>query len=276
VHRSPRLLAIAGALTAGLTASAPAAAPNPAPPKPAPRQTVLYRPVGCASRAGAVAIRQGPPRKVVALTFDDGPWPDTPAFVSMLEANHVPATFFLIGRQVTGTYQATLLRELRDGDVLGDHTFDHPDLTRVGDVTGQLQHTLARIRAVSGYTPCVFRPPDGSYDGSVLRIAASLHLATIIWSVDPSDYLQPGVGAIEQRVLAQVGRGAIVISHDGGGPRQQTLEAYPHIIAALRARGYSFVTVPQLLGFHTVYHRCVKLCDGIGVRALLPRGSIVQ
>jgi peptidoglycan/xylan/chitin deacetylase (PgdA/CDA1 family) len=94
--------------------------------------------------------------------------------------------------------------------------------------------------------------------------------------VDPRDWAQPGAGAIEQRVLAQVSPGAIILSHDGGGPRAGTLVAYPHIIAALRARGYGFVTVPELLGFHNVYRRCAKLCDGIGVAAPLPRGSIKQ
>ena len=99
----------------------------------------------------------------------------------------------------------------------------------------------------------------------------------MLWNVDPSDYTQPGSGAIEQRVLAQVRPGSIIISHDGGGPRGQTLAAYPGIIAALRSRGYRIVTIPQLLGFRPIYVPCVKLCDGIGVpRGELPRGAIVR
>jgi peptidoglycan/xylan/chitin deacetylase (PgdA/CDA1 family) len=212
--------------------------------------------------------------KVVALSFDDGPWSDTPAFVSMLEAQHATATFFVIGEQVSWGYRWTLRRELRDGDALGDHSFTHPDLTRTGDVYGQLQRTRFAIRGLTGYTPCVFRPPYGNTDQAIVRTAKSLGLATVLWNVDPSDYALPGVGAIEQRVLAQVRPGSIILSHDGGGPRGETLAAYPHIIRALRARGYRFETVPQLLGFRTVYRRCIKECDEAGIRRPLPPGSI--
>jgi peptidoglycan/xylan/chitin deacetylase (PgdA/CDA1 family) len=235
----------------------------------------LYRVVGCRSE-GSVAHREGSSRgREVAFGFDDGPAPDTPAFVTMLEENHVQATFFMIGRQVGTEYRSMLLRELRDGDVLGDHTFSHPDLTRSDEVRTQLLSTIGAIRAVSGYTPCVFRPPYGDYDSSVLSTARSLGLSTVLWNVDPADYTQPGTAAIEQRVLAQVRPGSIVISHDGGGPRGQTLAAYPGIIRQLRTRGYRIVTVLQMLGYRPVYEPCIKLCDGIGVpRAKVPRGAI--
>jgi peptidoglycan/xylan/chitin deacetylase (PgdA/CDA1 family) len=237
---------------------------------------LLYRPIGCRVTGPTKAYFNGPNRKVVAIGFDDGPAADTPAFVSMLERNRVHATFFMIGEQVTSVYGPTLRRELRAGDALGDHTFTHPDLTTSGDVEGQLKDTLEAIRAQSGYTPCVFRPPYGDYDASILRTARSLGLATVLWNVDPSDWALPGTAAIEQRVLAQVLPGSIIISHDGGGPRGQTLAAYPDIITTLRARGYRFETIPQLLGFHTVYRLCRKLCDGLGVPGPVPRGSVVE
>jgi peptidoglycan/xylan/chitin deacetylase (PgdA/CDA1 family) len=214
----------------------------------------------------------------VAIGFDDGPATDTAAFVSMLERNHARATFFVIGRLVSAAYRATMLRALRDGDVLGDHSYNHPDLALRGvDVRGQLLHTIGAIRAQTGYTPCLFRPPYGAYDESVVRVARSLGLATVMWNVDPADYSQPGTGAIEQRVLSQVRPGSIIISHDGGGPRGQTLAAYPHIIAALRRRGYGIVTINELLGFRPVYEPCIRLCDGLGVaRRELPRDAIIQ
>ncbi|HYM54005.1 MAG TPA: polysaccharide deacetylase family protein [Solirubrobacteraceae bacterium] len=244
---------------------------SPAPPAP-PR----YRIVGCRSR-GASAYRHGPDRREVAIGFDDGPGTETAAFVRMLERSRARATFFMIGRQLGGAYRATLLRELRDGDVLGDHTFSHPDLTHAGGVRAQLREPLAAIRSLTGYTPCVFRPPYGATDASVVRSARSLGLATVLWNVDPSDYTQPGTGAIERRVLAQVRPGSIIVSHDGGGPRGQTLAAYPAIIARLRARGYGIVTIPELLGFRPVYVPCVRLCDGIGLpRGRLPRDAIVE
>ncbi len=266
---------------AGAGGAAPSAggAPTTAPPAPSPSPRATggkYRIVGCRSR-GTVAYRSGPPRREVAIGFDDGPAPDTPAFVTMLERSGAQATFFMIGEQLGSEYTSTLLRELRNGDVLGDHTYTHPDLTLSPDVRGQLEHTLGVIRALSGYTPCVFRPPYGDYDQSVLQTARSLGLATVLWNVDPSDYTQPGVSAIEQRVLEQVRPGSIIISHDGGGPRGQTLAAYPKIIASLRARGYRIVTIPQLLGFRPIYVSCIKLCAGIGIaRSALPGNAIIE
>ena len=245
-----------------------------APAKPGRRR--LYRVVGCRS-SGDIVHRHGPALHEVAVGFDDGPYPDTPAFVRMLARSHAQATFFMIGRQVTPAYRETILHELREGDVPGDHTFSHPDLTRSREVRGQLQSTIAAIRALSGYTPCVFRPPYGDVNASVERTARSLGLATVGWNVDPSDYAQPGVAAIARRVLEQVQPGSIIISHDGGGPRGQTLAAYPKIIAALHKRGYRFVTIPELLGYRPVYEPCVRLCDGIGVpRAKVPRNAIFQ
>ena len=133
------------------------------------------------------------------------------------------------------------------------------------------------IRSLTGYTPCVFRPPYGAYDESIISTARSLGLATVLWNVDPSDYTLPGSAAIEQRVLEQVQPGSIIISHDGGGPRGETLAAYPHIIKALRARGYRIVTILELLDFHPVYVPCIRLCDGIGVsRRELPNGAIIE
>ncbi|HEX3511279.1 MAG TPA: polysaccharide deacetylase family protein [Solirubrobacteraceae bacterium] len=240
-----------------------------------PGAAALYRIVGCVSRGGP--YRGGPAVREVAIGFDDGPAPDTGAFVTMLERLHANATFFMIGRQIGSQYRAELLRELRNGDVLGDHTFTHPDLLGSREVRAQLHSTLAVIRGLSGYTPCVFRPPYGAYDGAVVSVARSLGLATVLWNVDPSDWARPGVKAIERTVLAEVRPGSIIISHDGGGPRGETLAAYPAIISALRARHFRIVTIPQLLGFKPVYRPCVKLCDGIGVpRSAVPRDAVLQ
>jgi peptidoglycan/xylan/chitin deacetylase (PgdA/CDA1 family) len=259
------------ALSAGQSSSAP---PQPSPRK-APGSQPLYRISGCRSRASG-AYRHGPRRREVAIGFDDGPAAMTPAFVRMLERAHVPATFFLIGQQVSGSYREMLLRELRDGDALGDHSFTHADLVRSGGVRSQLSHTISAIRSLSGYTPCVFRPPYGSYDSSTVRTASSLGLATVLWDVDPFDWRRPGSAAIKRRVLSQVQPGSIIISHDGGGFRGQTLAAYPAIIAGLHARGYRIVTIPQLLGFRSTYVPCMRLCDGIGVRrGEVPSGALI-
>jgi peptidoglycan/xylan/chitin deacetylase (PgdA/CDA1 family) len=243
------------------------------PATPAPNR---YRLIGCRSH-GSDAYLHGPRRREVAIGFDDGPSRETPAFVRMLERSRAPATFFMIGKLVSAPYRDMLLRELRDGDVLGDHTFTHADLTRSGGASAQLHQTIAAIRSLTGYTPCVFRPPYGAYDKSVIRSARALGLATVLWNVDPSDYLQPGTGTIERRILAQVQPGSIIISHDGGGSRRQTLAAYPRVIAKLRARGYRIVTIPELLGFRPAYVPCSRLCDGIGVlHHELPHDAILE
>jgi peptidoglycan-N-acetylglucosamine deacetylase len=242
---------------------------------PPPAQPIRYRPIGCVASGPIEARTHGPRRKLVALTFDDGPSAYTRRFVQMLRAQHVVATFFVIGEQLGG-YTATLREELRAGDALGDHTWTHPDLVASGGTASQLQRTKSAIAALSGYTPCLFRPPYGAYNASVLRTARSLGLNTITWNVDPGDYALPGVAAIEQRVLAQVQPGSIVLSHDGGGPRLQTLAAYPHIIAALRARGYRFLTVPELLGLHTIYTRCRRDCGEAAIDGRPPPGSVVR
>ena len=216
---------------------------------PAPRPPAT--PTGCLRHGPDLVHHGARTRRTVALTFDDGPWTDTPQFVRVLEARHVHATFFLIGRQVPG-HGALLRRELADGDALGNHTFSHPNLVRAGGVQSQLMLTSAAIERASSYRPCLFRPPYGSYDGAVVNVAAGQRLTTVLWDVDTRDWARPGTAAIVARVLAGVRPGSIVLMHDGGGPRQQTLQALPRIIAALRRRGFTFATVPELLGYRAV------------------------
>jgi peptidoglycan-N-acetylglucosamine deacetylase len=228
----------------------------------------LFRPVGCRSAGGP--YRHGPRRREVAIGFDDGPSRETGAFVRMLERSHARATFFVVGRYVTASHRAEMLRELRDGDAIGDHTFSHVDLPLSPHPRAQLQWALGAVRAQTGYTPCVFRPPYGGYDDRVIAIARSLGLAATLWNVDPSDYRRPGVRTLVRRVLSAVRPGSIIVSHDGGGPRRETLRAYPRIIRALHRRGYRLVTVPTLLGFAPEFAPCSAPCDGIG----LPRGAL--
>lgn len=236
---------------------------------------VRYRAVGCELRTGTAAVLHGPRKREVALTFDDGPWPDTPQFLGTLERLRVPATFFMIGEQVA-THAADLARELRDGDVLGNHSFTHPDLATSGNVAGQLSTTTSAIVRTSGYRPCLFRPPYGATDSAVQETAHSLGLSTIVWDVDPRDWSLPGTPAIIDTVLAQAHAGSIILMHEGGGPRGETLAALPTIVKGLRSRGLRPVTLLQLLGGHTIYRRCRALCGGAAVRGPLPRGSIIR
>src|SRR4051794_23661809 len=188
--------------------------------------------------------------RVVALTFDDGPSPFTPQVLSILERNHINATFFMIGQQVRGS-DALLRRSLRDGNALGNHTFTHANVS--GGGLGQLTSTQGAIRRASGYTPCLFRAPYGAVSGTIIGQARGLGMDTIEWDVDPRDWSTPGTGAIYSRIVGAARPGSIILMHDGGGPRGQTVAALPRIISTLRHRGYGFVTVPQLLGLRPKY-----------------------
>jgi peptidoglycan-N-acetylglucosamine deacetylase len=186
--------------------------------------------------------------KYIALTFDDGPGPYTPEVLSVLERFHVRATFFAIGK-MERYFSVSTAREIHDGDVVGDHTETHPQLATLSahDQHEQLFEQLVRVELVGGERPTLFRPPYGSYNATTMRELRALHLLMVLWSADTEDYLQPGVPVIVQRALAGAQPGAILLMHDGGGNRSQTVAALPTIITELRARGYRLVTVPELL-----------------------------
>ncbi|MCW3018684.1 MAG: polysaccharide deacetylase, partial [Solirubrobacterales bacterium] len=184
----------------------------------------------------------------VALTFDDGPGPYTPAVLGVLERLHVHATFFEIGEMLR-YFSASTVRELRDGDVIGDHTQTHPEMATL---SAHAQHEelfeqILHIELLDGPRPTLFRPPYGSYNATTMRQLRALHLLMVLWSVDTDDYLQPGVPVIVQRALAGAHPGAIILMHDAGGTRTQTIAALPMIIDKLRARGFLLVTDPELL-----------------------------
>ncbi len=194
-------------------------------------------------------VKEGGTRsRDIALTFDDGPGPYTPAVLSVLEQNHVHATFFVIGKMLR-YFGAATAREIEDGDVIGDHTETHPMLATLSrhDQHEELFEQIARIELLGGRRPLLFRPPYGSFNATTLRELKALHLLMILWSVDTDDYRQPGVPVIVERALAGAKPGAIILMHDAGGLREQTIAALPQIIHTLRARGFNLVTVPQLL-----------------------------
>jgi peptidoglycan/xylan/chitin deacetylase (PgdA/CDA1 family) len=194
-------------------------------------------------------VKEGGSRgREIALTFDDGPGPYTPGVVAVLERFHVHATFFEIGKMLE-YFSSSTVRELRDGDVIGDHTETHPEMALLSahEQHEELFEQIARIELLGGPRPLLFRPPYGSYDATTMRELHKLHLLMILWSVDTDDYLQPGVATIVERALAGAHPGAIILMHDAGGTRTQTIAALPTIITTLRARGFQLVTVPQLL-----------------------------
>lgn len=185
--------------------------------------------------------------RVVALTFDDGPSPYTPQILSLLRAYGDRATFFLVGFRVQA-YPKWARAEAGDGDAIGNHTYRHVDLEWLtpGDVTWQLRATEQIIHDVTGIEPQWFRPPYGAVDPRVAGLAAGLGLRTVTWSVDPRDWSRPGAAAIVSRVLSAVRPGSVILLHDGGGDRSQTVTAVSILLPALRARGFRFVTLDKL------------------------------
>jgi peptidoglycan/xylan/chitin deacetylase (PgdA/CDA1 family) len=202
-------------------------------------------------------VFQGPSKvREIALTFDDGPWYDTPQFLDILEREHVVATFFQVGVHIAQYAQHGLDRRmLSDGDMIGDHTWSHIDVAAGGsEAAEQILQAAAAIRRVSGgFQPCLFRAPGGNVSPALLRTARSLGFTTIQWDIDPRDWATPGVSAIYDNVVSNAHDGAIVIQHDGGGNRSQTLAALPQEIHTLRREGYRFVTVTQMLGYRLIY-----------------------
>ncbi len=182
--------------------------------------------------------------KVFALTFDDGPWPgSTRQILRILKDNDVKATFYMIGEQVARS--PSIVREvLAAGHVIGNHSWDHPSRPR--DPVMQVQRTNAQLKKVIGFTPTTFRPPYGIVAG-MAREAEREGDPVLIWSADSVDWSRPGTEKIVSRILSQATPGGISLMHDGGGNRSQSVAALPLIIQGLKARGYTLVTIPELL-----------------------------
>lgn len=197
--------------------------------------------------ANAVLSQGSGKGRVVALTFDDGPGPYTAAVVKELRRLKVPATFFEIGDQISG-YRTLVANMVHWGFVIGDHTWNHPQLTLLpsSTVIKQIASTKNLITKVTGTPPLFMRPPYGAQNARIRTLAGRLGLVTTLWSIDTRDWSRPGVSAIVRAALA-ARPGEIIIMHDGGGNRSETIAAIPAIVRGLRARGDHLVTLPQLL-----------------------------
>ncbi len=201
--------------------------------------------------------------KRIALTFDDGPDGDwTPKILDVLEANRVPATFFVVGENAL-EHPALLNRIIASGGEIGNHSYTHPNMANSspGATRLELNATQRLVEAYTGRAMTLFRAPyfgdaePTTTDELLPALTAQQAGYTVVGlHVDPNDWQRPGADAIVRQVLDQVHRatpentGNIVLLHDGGGDRSETVEALPRIIAALRAEGYHFVTASQLVG----------------------------
>lgn len=193
--------------------------------------------------AGPVYYLDDGPR-TIALTIDDGPSPVyTPQILQILERHHVTASFSMVGQNVT--YYPGLVRDVADaGHVIVNHTWDHANLAllRASQARTEIARASDAIHAAVGERPRIFRAPYGAWSKATLEYCASEKLMPLDWSVDPRDWSRPGVGEIVTNILRNTRTGSIILEHDGGGNRSQTVAALRTVIPRLLAEGYRFRT----------------------------------
>jgi peptidoglycan/xylan/chitin deacetylase (PgdA/CDA1 family) len=255
------LLSIAVLVVLTLNRSAPAGTP------PAPATTLPSPGVAAAAHDARIAaaarddksiddvlaftsyITRGSRRKKeVALTFDDGPGPTTPALVRWLVANHVPATFFLVGKAI-GEHPDLVRAQSKAGFALGTHTENHARLgaKTVADQSQEILSAADRITQITGHAVKLFRPPYGSFDTNTLGILRAERMIMVLWSIDTRDYSARSPKPVIYTTLSGSRAGSVVLMHDGPGQRPNTLAAVQKIVPALRRKGYRLVSLPQML-----------------------------
>jgi peptidoglycan-N-acetylglucosamine deacetylase len=207
-------------------------------------------------------VRLNQEKKVIALTFDDGPWPETTAQVlDILKKNNIKATFFVVGRNVKN-YPQLLKRVIAEGHAVGNHTWHHwYHFMNPEAAAYEIKNTAEIIYQTVGVRTNLFRPPGGIMHNGVVDFARNNDYAIIMWSSDSLDYSRPSVPNLVNNVFRNARPGGIVLLHDGGGNRSQTVQALPEIINRFRQEGYSFVTIPELLAMKEKEQRLVANGD---------------
>jgi peptidoglycan/xylan/chitin deacetylase (PgdA/CDA1 family) len=242
------LLSRGGTSMSARLAAQSAAPTRPMPVRPLPAPDISLSDLRAALPVIAGVTHGNPAQRMVALTFDDGPSGRTAAILRVLARHHAHATFFVVGRATRGM-EPVLRHVAATGNELADHTYSHADLLALHARArrAQLQWTRGLVWRATGIQARFFRPPYGATGPAVNRLGRTLGLIPVLWSVDSRDWQQPGTKAIVQRVLAHVRPGAIVLMHDGGGDRRETLRALPSILRALQRRHFEVVTLSRML-----------------------------
>ena len=196
------------------------------------------------------------PKNTIALTFDDGPDPTwTPKILDVLAKYHAPATFFVVGTQVVRNPELTE-RIMREGHEIGAHTFTHPDLARIPDWRRNLENseTQLAIAYATGRSTVMLRPPYSSFPDAltdddyttVQRVGQDGYL-TVLDDMDSEDWQRPGVDQIIRNATPANDNGEIILFHDAGGDRLESVEALDRLIPQLQARGFTFTTVGKAM-----------------------------
>lgn len=188
----------------------------------------------------------------VALTFDDAPDNHfTPMILDVLKKEGVRATFFVVGTRAK-KHPEMMRRIVAEGHVIGNHSYNHANLPKLADAAfrEQIIKTDAIIKQYTGYTPSYVRPPYGNISEEQLKWLASHHRKVVNWNVDSVDWKGLGVEEVCANVLPFTKAGSIILQHSGGGKGENllgTVEALPHIIAAVREKGLAFATVAEMV-----------------------------
>jgi chitin deacetylase len=186
--------------------------------------------------------------KLIALTFDDGPWKDyTKQVLDILKQQQIKATFFVVGQALKNNPEMAK-RIVTDGHVIGNHTWHHwyhyfnPEAAAF-----EIDRTSELIYQLTGAKTTLFRPPGGMLHNGLAAYAKKKKYTVVMWSADSIDYKRPPAATLVNRVVKQSTPGGIVLLHDGGGNRSSTVASLVPMIQKLKQQGYSFVTIPELL-----------------------------
>jgi len=184
----------------------------------------------------------------VAITFDDGPTRKyTPRVLAILKQHGVKATFFVLGQ--SARREPELLRRIvAEGHLLASHSWDHPKRAPIDAWREQLRRTAEAVSSAGLKLAPYYRPPHGTVTDDVKTVCAELGYTIVLYTLLSSDWTRPGAAALERQVVRTLAPGGIVVVHDGGGDRSQTVEALPAILRGLRAKGLSPVRLDELLG----------------------------
>ncbi len=188
--------------------------------------------------------------KVVALTFDDGPSPYTPAILDALAVRDARGTFFTLGSQVE-EYPTYSVRAVSEGHQVATHSYSHPNMFELTSeqVHDEVQLGISALATATGVTTTTFRAPYGNWSEREWAATSDLITRQVIWNVDTEDWKRPGADAIVSNVMRNVKPGRIILMHDGGGDRSEDVAALPTILTNLANAGYRFVTVDELTAY---------------------------
>ena len=204
-------------------------------------------------QAGQIIWEINTTEKVISLTFDDGPHRKyTPEILDLLKKYDAKATFFVLGANAEKNPDV-LLRMYEEGHELANHTYTHPSSKNVPNLMKEIRQTHEVIYSITGYSTKLFRPVEGIYTDDLIDAVVKEGYKVVMWSwhLDTLDWKNPGVGKIVKFVLDGAKEGNVVLFHDGGGNREQTVKALEKILPELQQRGFTFVTVSELMEIQT-------------------------